>query len=65
MIGGDEFHSLSKNLHLTSARNLLVYPSEGLGSTGAFVYVTGFTELTGLKPGLIGGSAAAFFRTWS
>ena len=32
-IGGDEFHSLGTNLHLTSACNLLVYPAKGLGST--------------------------------
>src|SRR6185503_6565629 len=30
-IGGDEFHSLGTNLHLTSACNLPVYPAKGLG----------------------------------
>jgi hypothetical protein len=37
-IGGDEFHSLGTNLHLTSACNLLVNPAKGLGSTpGPFI----------------------------
>jgi hypothetical protein len=37
-IGGDEFHSLGNNLHLTSAGNLPVYPAKGLGSNaGAFL----------------------------
>jgi len=37
--GGDEFHSLGTNPHLTSAGNLLVYPSKGLGSkAGAFIF---------------------------
>src|SRR6185295_6424575 len=31
-IGGDEFHSLGINPHLTSACNPLVYPAKGLGS---------------------------------
>ena len=31
-IGGDEFHSLGINPHLTSACNLLVYPAKGLGT---------------------------------
>ena len=38
-IGGDEFHSLDTNLHVTSACNLLVYPAKGLGSkAGAFIF---------------------------
>src|SRR5690349_2425312 len=30
-IGGDEFHSLGTNPHVTSAGILLVYPAKGLG----------------------------------
>ena len=30
--GGDEFHSLGTNPHVTSACNLLVYPAKGPGS---------------------------------
>src|SRR6185369_9700577 len=37
--GGDEFHSLGTHPHLTSAGNLLVYPSKGLGSKArAFIF---------------------------
>ena len=38
-IGGDEFHSLGTNPHLTSACNLLVYPAKGLGSRRRGLYL--------------------------
>src|SRR5689334_17296337 len=38
-IGGDEFHSLGTNPHLTSACNLLVYPAKGPGSRRRGLYL--------------------------
>ena len=38
-IGGDEFHSLGTNPHLTSAGILPVYPAKGLGSRRRGLYL--------------------------